>query len=338
MISIIIPVYNVEKYLRECLDSVLRQTYRDFEVWLIDDGSTDNSCEICDEYVDKYGNFHVIHKTNAGLGMARNTGIENANGEYITFLDSDDYWEKDMLETLIRVMQEKKVDICKSGFRRVNNSHEKIMEITYENELYIGEQARLGLLPRMIGSCPEYSDSIEMAVCACLYKAKIIKENNVRFPSERNLISEDLIFNIEVMQFANGAITLQYVGYCYRVNQGSLTTQFRSDRFVACKKLYKYVKTRLDELGYAEDAHLRLDRSFFVYLRMCISQEKKSVSGHIRKNRKNNIKEICIDELVKKCIANYPLHCLGIKQRFFIFLIELKMSTVLDVLNELGII
>jgi glycosyltransferase involved in cell wall biosynthesis len=103
LISVIIPVYNVEKYLRECVDSVLSQTYKSYEIILVDDGSTDGSGEICDEYIDGHSQVKVIHKANGGLSDARNTGLKNAKGEYVYFLDSDDYIVPDAFQKLINI-------------------------------------------------------------------------------------------------------------------------------------------------------------------------------------------------------------------------------------------
>ena len=99
-ISVIVPVYNVERYLRQCMDSLVNQTYTDFEIILVNDGSTDSSGVLCEEWAKKDGRIHVVHKKNEGLGFARNTGIEHAKGKYITFVDSDDYVSLDMLQTL----------------------------------------------------------------------------------------------------------------------------------------------------------------------------------------------------------------------------------------------
>ena len=108
-ISIIIPVYNVEKYLRECLDSILAQSYKDFEIILADDGSTDSSGNICDEYSMKYENIKVLHKNNNGLSSARNAGLDIAQGEYILFIDSDDVvspviWKLLWLTSLVMIL------------------------------------------------------------------------------------------------------------------------------------------------------------------------------------------------------------------------------------------
>lgn len=114
LISVIVPVYNVEKYLRQCLDSLLQQSYRDLEIIMVDDGSQDSSGEVCEEYACKYPHFKVVHKQNAGLGMARNTGLEHITGQYVVFVDSDDYLDEDAIEMLYRGLTENHVDMCKA--------------------------------------------------------------------------------------------------------------------------------------------------------------------------------------------------------------------------------
>ena len=223
LISIIVPVYNVEKYLKCCIQSILNQTYKNIEIILVDDGSTDNSGIICDEYQKKHKNIKVIHKKNEGLGMARNSGMEIMSGDYVTFIDSDDYIDKDLIEKLYINISKGNYDISKSGFKRVNDDGKVYQNRQYQNEIFQKEDVKNILLPRMIGSLPDKKDSIEMCVCASLYNTKYIKEHNIKFPSERVLISEDLIFNIEYMQFAKAACTIDYVGYNYRFNPNSLT-------------------------------------------------------------------------------------------------------------------
>ncbi len=126
-LSVIIPVYNVEKYIRQCLDSVYSQTFRNFEVIIIDDGSPDNCGRICDEYAEKYGNeikTKVIHKENGGLCRARNDGIDAAQGEWITFVDSDDWIEPDYYEAMFNALGDKKVDILLLGNAILTNRME----------------------------------------------------------------------------------------------------------------------------------------------------------------------------------------------------------------------
>lgn len=338
LISLIVPVYNVEKYLRECLDSILVQTYKHIEVILVDDGSQDSSGAICDEYAEKYENFQVIHKKNAGLGMARNTGLEHIKGEYVTFLDSDDWVEPDMIQKLYDGLVENQVDMCKAGFRRVTDAKETLYSRIYEDQYFPGEKARLELLPRMIGSSPSRRDSVEMCVCAVLYRTSIIRKNKVRFPSERELISEDLVFNIDYMQYANGACTLHYAGYNYRMNPNSLTTRYRPNRFEACCHFYREIKKKLERLGYDEQTIFRLMRIFFVYTRSGIGQERLSISKLRIGQGIANVRKICCNTVLREAIAEYPIAELGFKQAAFLRLIKYKCVGILFCLAQTGIL
>lgn len=338
LISIIIPVYNVEKYLQKCLDSVLNQTYKNIEVILVDDGSTDRSGQLCDRYAADYNKIRVVHKQNAGLGMARNTGLEHISGEYVIFVDSDDYLEPSFVEKMVKIVMYNCVDMCKGGFKRVYDNGKVKSERIYKNEVFQGDAAKLELLPRMIGSSPSRHDSVEMCVCGAIYKAAPIKEHCLRFVSEREMISEDMVFNIDYMQYANGACLSSDCGYNYRINTGSLTKSYREDRFFAILHFYKEVKNKLISLGYSQDTLLRLDRIFFVYLRVCIAQEKKKVSSHSASEAAAMIREICFDPMVQNIIRHYPIKCLGIRQRVFIELVRNRVVIVLYVLGQIGLL
>lgn len=126
LISVIVPVYKVEKYLEKCIDSILAQTYKNLEIILVDDGSPDRCGQICDEYAKKDGRVKVIHKENEGVSVARNTGIELSNGELLCIIDSDDYMEYDMIEVLYRAIEENSTDMSFCGVRRVDENYETI--------------------------------------------------------------------------------------------------------------------------------------------------------------------------------------------------------------------
>ena len=135
LISIIIPVYNVEKYLKECVDSVRKQTYKNLEIILIDDGSKDNSGKLCDELAKEDNRIKVIHKENGGLSDARNVGIENATGEYIQFIDSDDFVEKDMIEILHNDICQEKADVSMCSLYLYKDG-EKTTDASYKREIF----------------------------------------------------------------------------------------------------------------------------------------------------------------------------------------------------------
>lgn len=154
LISIVIPIYNTEKYLERCIESVIKQTYRNLEIILVDDGSSDNCPEICNRWrhIDK--RIKVIHKINAGLGMARNTGIENATGDFICFLDSDDYIEIDTIEKVLRNQRENKSEIVCFGWKSVDKNG-KIKGTYIPNTpctVFVDKEVQQIFLPNLLAS------------------------------------------------------------------------------------------------------------------------------------------------------------------------------------------
>lgn len=139
-LSIIVPVYKVEKYLPKCIDSILAQTFRDFELILIDDGSPDNCGAICDEYAARDSRIKVIHQENAGVSAARNAGLDIATGTFLGFVDSDDWIEPEMYETMIATAKEKQVDVVVCGIRYCSDGGESIRTDLIDNRAYTGEE------------------------------------------------------------------------------------------------------------------------------------------------------------------------------------------------------
>lgn len=205
LISIIIPVYNVEKYLNRCLNSILAQTFKEYEVLLIDDGSNDSSAFICDEYVNRDYRFKVIHKENKGVSNARNVGIENSIGKYIVFIDSDDWIAPDYLNVLYTTMQEANCDLAYCSFKRVKefnpsikntenalNSKEKIAYSIYDDNFWFG--SRRGVL-----------------WAAIYYREKV---GELRF-DETISIGEDKLFLLEYAKKCKNIIYVPYKLYNY---------------------------------------------------------------------------------------------------------------------------
>lgn len=338
LISVIVPVYNVEKYLKQCVDSLLAQTWEELEIILVDDGSKDSSGAICDEYAEKYGHIKAVHKENAGLGMARNTGLDHASGDYVVFADSDDYAQPNMVEALYRGLVENGVDMCKAGFRRITDEGDTKFIRRFEREVFPGERARTEFLPRLIGSRPDKKDSIDMCVWASIFNMEPIRRYHLRFPSERELISEDIVFHIDYMQHANGACVIPDVVYNYRIAPGSLTKRYRPDRFEACCHFYRHVQKKLLDLNYDEMTLLRLRRNFFIYVKMCVSQEDKNISQFPMPRSVANIRRICADECVQTAIREYPVAQLGVRQKGFLWMVQMKMAVALYLCANMGII
>ena len=332
-ISIVVPVYNVEKYLRECIDSLLSQTVAAFEIILVDDGSRDTSGAICDEYARRDPRIKAIHKENAGLGMARNTGLDHVTGDYVVFVDSDDFCSKDMVEQLGRIVAQTGCDTCKTSFCRVDLEGNFLYSEKVKPGSFAGEKVSRQLLPRMIGSAPDKQDSIPMSACCTMYSMEIIRTHCLRFVSERQWISEDIIFNIAYYAKAKQVVLSDYIGYHYRINPHSLTTTYRPDRFEKCLALYHEQVRLLKEHGFYEICRYRLIRQFFIYLRMCFAQLTPQASKLPKQEALTQIRNICRNAQVRQMIQEYPVSKMGIKQQIFVYMVKYRMASLLYYLH-----
>lgn len=333
-VSVVIPVYNVERYLAQCVDSILQQTYTPYEIILVDDGSTDNSGKIADEYAEKYKIIRVIHKENEGLGYARNTGIENARGNWIVFLDSDDFFTPYLIEMLVVAQQKYAADLVVGGYERIDERGNIVDGLKYDDTVYSGKVIKENLLPRLLGSAPDKSDSISMSVCNALFSLSIIERNHIRFPTERYVISEDLFFDYDYYSCVNKIALISNTEYKYRVTTGSLTKKYRGNRYQLCKNLYNEMLLRINKNKFPEIYKIRLMRSMFNYWRMCFAQEKRSVSGKTIAEQKESISELCKDSLTKDILNQYPMRKLGKKQKIFLFLIKYDLNCILRLFIE----
>lgn len=233
MISVIVPVYKAEKYLHRCVDSILAQSYTDFELLLINDGSPDNCGAICDEYAAKDSRVRVFHKTNGGVSSARNMGLDNARGEWITFIDSDDYVHPDYLRSLYERVD---VDLIVGSFQLVGSDENWIGIL--ENVEYDRDVLRLKL--ETAAFPPNYH-----GILGKLYRARIIKDNNIRFDTKIYL-SEDWLFTLNYFIYIESVCTIDKPYYYYeRGTTGSLSQNNRyfEEYFYAMEKFEKMAGT-----------------------------------------------------------------------------------------------
>ena len=319
-ISFVVPVYNVEKYLRQCVNSLLDQTVPACEIILVDDGSTDGSGMICDEYAEKYDTVKAVHKENAGLGMARNTGLDHVTGDYVIFIDSDDFCQPDFIAHMEDVLRDTGCDTCKTSFRKVDMEGNFLYEDTIEPGTFHGDAVRKEFLPRIIGSAPEKKDSVPASACCTLYSMKIIRDNHLRFVSERQWISEDIIFNIYYYTAAEHVVLDSYVGYSYRTNLHSLTTTYVANRLERCLDFADEENRIFRELGLYDQCHHRATRQLFVNLRLCFSTLQRSSLTPAEK--KAELKKMCTEPRLQEYIRDFPVRKMGIQQQAFIFFVR----------------
>lgn len=259
LISVVIPVYNVEKYLRECVDSVLAQTYRNFEIVLVDDGSPDNSGSICDDYASKHQNIKVVHKKNEGLGFARNSGMEVCQGKYVFFLDSDDSLRPDTLERLIEVAETHHAQAVHGRPSRfmVSGHYQGNVEKGEAVVLKGRETLRLNAICHFYAFPGEENVATQGSAWCALFDLDFIRKHNLSFKSEREYISEDYVFNYEVALKADCICQIPDTLYRYRVNPLSLTQSPKPDVMERTIDYCQKVEAMMLNDGFGAEASIR---------------------------------------------------------------------------------
>lgn len=222
MVSIIIPVYNTAQYLTDCINSVLLQDVDDFEIILIDDGSTDISGVMCDQYAKQYKTVRTIHQKNSGLSAARNTGIEIARGEYITFVDSDDMLAGGFINRALELAKMYEADLV--AFSNVRCEADEKWSIEYSKtkkiQVYVYDDRVQKMKKFLIGA------EIGTMACAKLYRKELFEK--IRYPSGK--LHEDVFTTYKVVDEASRIVTTSQIGYIYRKSPNSITTKAFSER------------------------------------------------------------------------------------------------------------
>ncbi len=249
--SIIIPVYNVEQWLERCLESILADQCKDMEILLVDDGSTDSSGQICDQYAAAHPFIQVIHKENGGLSSARNAGLDHATGEWISFIDSDDWVDRDSyfsIRNLLAGLEGRKPDLVKFGYKKAKNGVNRVNIPCVAEGAYDRQGILQELLPTAFGS-KRISDStmhtFVLSSCAHIYRHDFLKESGVCFVSERLVGSEDFLFIYSLYIKASSVYVTHMAWYNYDTREGSLTQRYRKDLETQYKKLSELVYQEL---------------------------------------------------------------------------------------------
>ena len=239
-ISVIVPVYNVQDYLLFCLDSVMTQSFTDFEVIIVDDESQDSSLSIARGYAERDERIKVFSKKHLGLGNTRNEGLLHASGEYILFVDSDDWIERDLLEKVYNEAIENDSDLVFFNYVRESGLEESEPCIVPAIKATVDQELNERLLDELVGPSKDYTGwrITEMLGSSCrrLFKLSLLKDNDIKFLDEREILLEDHMFTTMSHFYANNIVVMPDVFYHYRYNPYSLTTKYHP------KKLDMYIK------------------------------------------------------------------------------------------------
>ena len=274
LISVIIPVFNIENYIAKCIESVMDQSYSNLEIIIIDDGSTDGSSKICDEYSKKDGRIQVIHQKNVGLSGARNNGIKLSKGDYIAFLDGDDYIEKDMYELLYKNIKSNNADIsiCEYVF---NDDNTKFKGKKHEINIFNNQEAIRRLL---------YDEEINSYAWNKLYSRKLFE--NIKYPLGKKF--EDIGTTYLLIDKAKKIIYDNSTKYHYIVRTNSITKTYSSsnlnDYMEMVNNMLNYIAVKYPELKEVVDTTL---------VKYCINFHTQCVKGRLIENyNSNDMKEI----------------------------------------------
>ena len=321
LISVIVPVYNVEKYLNRCIDSILNQTFKQIEVILVDDGSTDNSPIICDEYSNKYENIKVIHKKNNRVAAARNDGVKIATGKYIALVDSDDWIEPNMIEEMYNKAEEFHTDITMCDFRKVGVESEYTVSQPIREGYYDRKMIESELFPCLI-----MFENIEfpptISNWTCLFRREFLIESDL-FYDEDIHYCEDSIFGSKAMYNANGFYYMKNkYFYNYFYNPNSTTSTCNMKKWDS----YLIINERLKE--YFEDSKFDFSRQIkinMLYFTLNYLEEiKKSNLPLDKKIQKSKL--LLNDIYVKNVFENFKLPKVNIKLKLVLILIKYRMN------------
>lgn len=307
-ISIIIPVYNSEKYITETLESIAGQVYSDVEVILIDDGSIDNSSRICQDWADKDNRFHYYRIENSGPSVARNIGISYATGEYIGFCDSDDLIDLNMYQTMITYMENYSTDIvfCDIYSER---DRKKFGLPWKDGTVFQSEEIGRTLVANLVGNETDNDSNIPLwgSVVRCLFKTNKIKDHTVCFPNDI-YFAEDLVFTLRYLQNTDKAVICDRAFYYYRCNSDSIMYSFYSykkEMFQARKKLIGYISEIIETFPSKDELQKRLTVTSRCYFRECVGNACRTADGRTTKDIKCELREILNDESVIAAFDNF---------------------------------
>lgn len=317
LISIIMPVYNAEKYLNRSIESIMNQTYNNIEIILVNDGSTDNSLSICSNYQKIDSRIKLINQENQGVSFARNKGIDESTGDYIMFIDSDDYIEKNMIEDMVAKITKDDIDLVISGIK-----------MNYIRKGQVVGEEKYQLKDKMY-SIEEMLNDILIdidLICICgpcckLYKTEILKNSKIKFTNEFTM-GEDTWYNLDYIDACTGkVVTMSNIYYNYmRENPNSLFTKYYDDYIKITEKVYnkflnllerkannetvdRYKKTYIFNLIYANAINLKYVTTYKKKMAdLEYSLKNNVVVNNIRNINSNGIKEKVFCVLIKhKC-------------------------------------
>lgn len=324
-ISVVVPVYNVEAYLERCICSLTGQSCPNLEIILVDDGSTDGSFSICQQYAGRDSRIKLIHKENGGLASARNAGMEAATGEYLGFVDSDDWVSPDTYQKMADLIELHHPDVIRFGYQKVADGRVTGRYcLQYEEGLYTGGSLhRIQLDTINTEHVLDYRQTRILSACTGLYRRELLEASRIRFVSEREILNEDYLFVLQAVQAASSLYVSKAELYSYDTRPNSLTTTYRANMYERKKKLYeRYCRTLPREDPVVE---VRLRNFYIDCIYACIVNE--ITSGKSFGEAVRAIRALLADEKLQQCLRANRSLANSVKTKGICFLMRHRMAT-----------
>ena len=322
LISVIVPVYKAEGFVGKCIESILNQTYRHFQLIMVDDGSPDSSGVICDQFAKQDSRMIVIHTSNRGVSAARNEGISLANGEFIAFVDSDDYIDRDFFAKAMECIEGQGIDMYLSGLRMETFDNE-VMTQSVINRGKDGIYSVRELFETFNG---DYPFMLVCGVWCKLYRTDLINRHNIRFDVSMSL-GEDMVFNCDYLEHSDRVTFSSDVFYHFiRGNAESLFSRYYPDMYDINVPIYDRVRSLMLGRGCSREAIRKIDSIYVKTLVGCIYHEYNFLNKSTPQSRKVVINKVINNRYVHRCPIMTYSHPEGIA---ILLLLKLKASRLL---------
>lgn len=338
LVSVIVPVYNTEKYLSKCVESIMHQTYEKLEIILVDDGSAEPCRMLCDEYASKDQRINVIHKKNGGLSSAREAGLLIIQGKYVMVVDSDDWIDLKTIEKCVEVAENSNSDCVLFSYIKEYGDRSIPNYLFEESFCYNESESEDKIHRKIIGFCkdelkyPERIDNLS-TLWGKLYRREIALKGKII--SEREVgTSEDTIFNLYAL---DGCKNISYINYCFyhyrKDNHQAATMRYKSDLYQKWQRMYRIFEEYIDLSENKEHYYeVFLNRVACGMIGLGLNEANANHSVLIKSN---NLKVVLADPLYKKAFQQLDVSCCPIKWKVFFALCKRKYALLLTVMLEI---
>lgn len=330
LVTVVVPVYKVEKYLNHCIHSIVNQSYRNLEIILVNDGSPDRCPEICDRWAEKDGRIHVIHQENQGLSAARNAGIRRATGQYICFIDSDDFVDPHVVKRTFELAEKEQAELVVYGMGHASKDGQIIGKDipTPDKTVYSGDEVQNLFFPEIVSHNPDNGKyfNVILSACCVLFSMELICRANWEFVSEKEVVSEDVFSLLCLYKDVRKVAILEDALYFYRVNTASISRSYRPDRFARNRQYYLKCLELCDTNGYSAEVRRRCKEP---YLANVLATMKQSVAYHGSYNKAiAELRNMVDDDVLQQVLFEKRNDKEGFNKKFFYWAIRNKLYCI----------